>query len=227
MTEPERRLAALAAEIDWPETPDLELRLEPRPEPRSRVPSRRALVLALALLVLALGIALAVPPARAAILRFFHLGAVAMEIVPTLPYAQQRPLAADVGRPVTPAQVERDLGFRFELPPLRDAPQLYERDRAASILLVAPVPALLTELKDSPMYLKKLAGSGTGIEWVDVNGIPGLWISGQAHVVIAPTAPPRLAGNVLIWQRGSLTYRLEGRLTKAEALQIARSVRSP
>jgi ABC-type transporter Mla MlaB component len=35
----------------------------------------------------------------------------------------------------------------------------------------------------------------------------------------------RLARNTLIWQRGSVMLRLEGELTRAEALRIARSVR--
>jgi len=52
---------------------------------------------AVALLV-ALGIALAVPPARSAILRFFHIGSVTVERVETLPHAQQRSLVAGLGR---------------------------------------------------------------------------------------------------------------------------------
>jgi hypothetical protein len=35
----------------------------------------------------------------------------------------------------------------------------------------------------------------------------------------------RLAGNVLIWQRGSLTIRLESALPLRTALRIARTVR--
>jgi hypothetical protein len=37
---------------------------------------------------------------------------------------------------------------------------------------------------------------------------------------------PRLAGNTLIWLHQSTTYRLEGRrLTRAEAVDLARSLR--
>ena len=86
MTELERALVALGRELDVP---------------RSRICARaftsgsnggrgyrRALVPALALLV-ALGIAFAVPQARSAILRFFHIGAVTIERVETLPAAQR------------------------------------------------------------------------------------------------------------------------------------------
>src|SRR2546426_9394472 len=73
MTELERALVALGRELDLPPEPDLRSRVRERIERRPRY--RRVLVPALALLV-ALGIALAVPEARSAILRFFHIGAV-------------------------------------------------------------------------------------------------------------------------------------------------------
>jgi hypothetical protein len=34
-----------------------------------------------------------------------------------------------------------------------------------------------------------------------------------------------IRGNVLLWTRGELTLRLEGRLSKAQALRIARTIR--
>src|SRR5438093_11036646 len=94
MTELERALVALGRELDLPLEPDLRARVAGRIERRSRY--RRVAVLALALLA-ALGIALAVPPARSAILRFFHVGAVTIERVETLPVARERPLAAGLG----------------------------------------------------------------------------------------------------------------------------------
>ena len=80
----ERSLEALAYDVQWPPTPELRLELEPR---RGRLlDRRRALVLALAVLLLALAVALAVPSARTAILRFFHLRGATVELVgaPTL-----------------------------------------------------------------------------------------------------------------------------------------------
>jgi len=61
---------------------------------------------------------------------------------------------------------------------------------------------------------------------VQVGGAPGVWIAGGRHVVVAPPVPPRLAGNVLIWVRGPVTYRLEGRdLTLERARGLAALVR--
>jgi hypothetical protein len=84
---------------------------------------------------------------------------------------------------------------------------------------------LLSELPfaDSGV-LKKVSGEATRIEPAEVNGQPGLWLTGAPHVFMFPGAPPRLAGNVLIWQRRGLTLRLEGHLTKAQALELAQSV---
>jgi hypothetical protein len=59
---------------------------------------------------------------------------------------------------------------------------------------------------------------------VDVNGDLGIWLEGT-HVVDDFFSQPRLAGNALIWEHDFVTYRLEGRFTKAQALQIARPVR--
>ena len=65
-----------------------------------------------------------------------------------------------------------------------------------------------------------------------VNGEPGFWIAGDFHEVLYLDAngesiadSVRLAGNVLLWEQGDLTLRLESALTKSEALRIARSIR--
>src|SRR5512132_3685714 len=94
MTELERALIALGNELEFPPTPDL------WPGVRERLHRRswfRPAVFAVALGLVAVGIAFAVPPARSAILRFFHLGAATVEQVDTLPAAQNRPLVSGLG----------------------------------------------------------------------------------------------------------------------------------
>jgi hypothetical protein len=55
--------------------------------------------------------------------------------------------------------------------------------------------------------------------------VPAIWIYGR-HTVSDPMLPIRLAGNTLVWQRGAITYRLEGRgLTLARARALARELR--
>jgi hypothetical protein len=230
MTELEQRLTALGRVVEWPQTPELALRVAPRLEPRGRrraVP-RRALVFALAVLLLAVAVAFAVPSARTAILRFFGLHGVTIERVDRLPPAEERPLGVNLGRVVPADEVEHAVGFRPLLPPVAHRPTFYVSGGFVSVLLATPKPVLLTQFAASaggPGLLKKLAGAGTFVTGVTVNGGFGLWIRGKAHVFISPQAPPRLAGNVLLWEQGPLTFRLEGHLTLAEALKIARSIK--
>src|SRR5437763_10465393 len=106
MSDLEQALRQLAAEIDWPSPPRVHLRLVEHAQPRRRT----RLVVVLALLAVAVGVALAVPQARSAILRFFHLGGVTIERVETLPPARERPLTAELGRPVSKAEADRMLG---------------------------------------------------------------------------------------------------------------------
>jgi hypothetical protein len=58
-----------------------------------------------------------------------------------------------------------------------------------------------------------------------VGNDPALWIAGDRHVVVFPHAAARLAGHVLVWQRGSLTLRLEGaHLTLRDALKLVETI---
>src|SRR4051794_33706305 len=224
MSELERDLGRLGREVDWPATPEFRLRLEEAPR-RDR---RRGLVLAAALAALALAIAFAVPPARSAILRVLHIGGATVERVETLPEAEERPLAADLGRPVGVTEATEILGRKPSLPAVSGTPRLYERDGVVSVLLATPEPVLLSEIRSDygPGFLKKVAAGGTAVEWVQVTPeVQGVWLSGAPHVYFLPEAPPRVAGNVLLWETDAMTFRLEGaNLTRDGALRFARDV---
>ena len=223
----ERALALLAAEVEWPETPEVSLRLDASRAPARRRVWRRPVVVAFAAVVLAVVVAFAVPPARSAILDLFGLGGVTVERVSTLPAAEQRPLAADLGAPITPEAAELVLGVPVALPSFHGELRLYQRDGTVSALLATPEPVLLSEFRPGlgASVLKKLAGMST-VEWVPIaEGVEGLWIAGEEHVVFWAATPPRLAGNVLVWERDGITYRLEGKtLTRARALELAREM---
>src|ERR1051326_5819573 len=100
MPELEQALRELAVAVEWPETPDVQFRSVPRRRPRQWL---RPAALGLAVLILALAVAFAVPSARSAIFHFLHIGSVSVEEVTTLPPAQERSLASDVGRRITTA----------------------------------------------------------------------------------------------------------------------------
>jgi hypothetical protein len=212
MSELERALTALGAELDWPETPAFPLRLEAAP--RARESSwRRLLVIAIAVVVVAVGIAFAVPPARSAILDLFDFGGVTVERVSTLPAAEERPLGADLGRRISYGEARGILGGPVRLPDVDGRPQLYEREGAISVVLATPEPVLVTQLRPlgGGTLLKKLAAFSR-VEDADIDDRRrGLWIAGEEHVVYWMEAPPRLAGNVLLWEDGGITYRIEGK----------------
>jgi hypothetical protein len=90
---------------------------------------------------------------------------------------------------------------------------------------------LLSEFRSSDVdFLRKSTSSETRVERVRINHDPGLWVAGSTHALIYPggSGEPRtilIHGNVLLWVHGELTLRLEGKLTKAQALALARTIR--
>jgi hypothetical protein len=225
MTELERALVSLGGEIEFPPEPNV------LPGVRARIERRRGwrrpLVFVVALALVAFGIAMAVPDARSAILRFFHIGAVSVERVETLPAAQQRPLTAGLGAPMLRAQAEARSGLRMRLPEGVTPTQYYVRPGLiATLLRVDGEPVLLVEFQGEQVSLtKKFAASETHVEPARIGDF-GLWLSGGRHVMrwSSYELETRLAGNVLLWLQGDRTYRLEGALSKEKMLELAREI---
>jgi hypothetical protein len=230
----EQQLRALGRELVYPPEPDLAPRVLERID-RKPFPWRRV-ALALALLAVAIAAAFAVPQARTALLRWFHLRGVTVERVETLPQAVERSQGEGLGRPVSPAQAERELGFRLALPPFAggEPRRVYVLAGALASLILREDgrPVLLSEFRATRFdLLKKLVGSRSTVDPVQVDGSPGLWVEGPPHTLTYfdqlgqfREKTVRIHGNVLLWTRGNLTLRLEGRLSKAEALRIAREI---
>jgi hypothetical protein len=231
----EQRLHELGRELAFPPEPDL------APRVRERVHGRpfpwRAVAVAFAVVVVAVAVAFAVPPARSAILRWFHLGGAKVERVETLPRARERSQASQLGRPLPLAEAEQRVGFELALPPLDRKPEraYVIGDSIATVLLRAHgKTVLLSEFPSvgDEQALKKLAVNATVIDPVEVRGEPGLWLEGTPHVLTwidretgYRERPILITGNVLLWVHDGVTLRLEGRLTKAQALALARSIR--
>lgn len=245
MSELERMLVALGDELDVPATPDLVAAVAERLEPRRRGVSRRPLVLAFAaLLAAALLATLAIPDARSAVLRFFGIGGVRIELVDELPAVPADPVELELmlGERVSLAAAKERAGF--PLLELKDAPDaVYLGDRGTvwlvygrpdSVrLLVAQTPDLGV---DEPSLFKKLAAQGTSVDELAVRGERAFFLSGEPHLVFLVDEngavvgeSARLTEEVLIWDQDGRTLRLEGDFTKEEAVRIAESmrVRSP
>jgi hypothetical protein len=216
----EAALRQLGNELEFPPEPQVAARVAARLGARRR---RRPWLLALAAAAVAVAVAFAVPPARSALLRFFGLKGATIERIDEPPVFQQRS-NRKLGRPVTLEQA-RELA-RFELlVPDRQVRVFYDADIPAVTFDLAGM--LLTEfVGEATPFVQKSAGPGTGIEFTPVNGGNGYWLSGARHRVVFRDARGRIlqsraAGNVLLWEQGAVTLRLEGAPTKAEALRIA------
>jgi hypothetical protein len=233
----EQELRTLA--VEWPTTPDLIAAIEPRLVQRR--PRRRWLrpaALAFATLVVALGAVLALSPgARSAFRELFHLKGVTVIRVEELPQPRPvRPLA--LGEPVSRAEAQRRAGFTLVAPErLGEPDEIHERRGFVSFVYRANGrPKLLfSQLRAdiAPFFIKKVAPDVTRLQIVRVR-VPrdGIFLSGEPHDLMftAPNGetvfePVFLAGTTLVWERGPLTMRLEGDLTLAQALEIARSVK--
>jgi hypothetical protein len=214
MTDLELELRDLAAHLDVPPAPPLLGVVLARVARRRR--RRRGLVFAVAIGFAALAVAFAVPGSRASLLRFFHLRGATVTLVDRLPPLESR---GSLGQPIPLDSAP----FRLLLPSGRHPEQVYAGDGGYWLRYPG---LLLFELESGPGadIVKKAAVGTTDVEYVDVDGEPGIWIGGR-HAVYLPGGNPRAAGHVLIWKHGRLTLRLEAAVGRERALTIARSVR--
>jgi hypothetical protein len=240
MTELEQSLVALGRDLVVPATPDLASAVIPELPQRARPQSRRRLVLAVAFVLVAVVAAtLAIPDARSALFRVLHIGDEEIELVDELPQVPAQPdLRSALGRRVSLAMAQREAGFRLrrlDEPPDR----VYLGDRGTVWFLYgtpARVRLLLAQTRrlrvDPPLLFKKVAQGDTRVEEVSVDGSEGVFLSGGPHVLLlldrygqVVEESSRLARDVLVWSEGGVAYRLEGDLSKSEALRLARSLR--
>jgi hypothetical protein len=242
MPDLELALRELGTGLDWPAEPALAPRvladLGRERAPRRRV-SRRALVVALAVVAVAVAAVFAVPQTRAAILKFFHLRGVTIERVQQLPTVSVQPgLGTFLGERVSMDEARERAGFDVVVPRALGEPDGVYIQKSPPGGMVSFIygtrddpRALFTQFVASvdEAIFKKVAPD-TKIERVTIDGQPGFWIEGAHYFTyfdrhgVMQTEQVRLAGNVLLWERGTRTLRLEADVSKAEALRIAASV---
>jgi hypothetical protein len=232
----EHDLRALAPTIDFPAEGDFatlvaeRLRREPAPLTARMRFGRPRLVLALAAGLAVVGAAFAVPQSRARLLDLIGVGGATIERTEAAPVFDQvtsRPL----GRPASVAEAERLLGFELFIPAEEDVSVTLDRSLPAATFSWNDRRLLLTQfIGQATPYVQKSAGPGTEIEQLLDNDSIGYWLAGDAHRVVFQDASGRVldsraAGNVLLWEQDGVTLRLEGARSKAEALEIAGTLR--
>jgi hypothetical protein len=226
MTNLELELRGLAPFVELP--PERDLAPAVRARIGARRPGPRRLVLALALVVLAIAVAFAVPPARSAILRWLGLGNARIEFVEKLPNAPVRG-SLDLGRKTSLGEARDRVPYRVLTSKLLGNPKEVHL-RGDQVAFVYGRKLIVQQTRGT--FFVKQVEPGTHVDQLSLNGAPAVWITGTPHFFgyggTDGQARPMsfyLAGNALIWQHGDLTLRLEGKLTRAEAVRVARSFR--
>lgn len=242
MPELEARLRALGEELAFPATPDLAAAVEARLRERPAARPRRGLRLALALaaLVAALGATLALSPgARSAFLEWLGIRGAVVAVVEELPPVTPATSLEALGERVTLAEARRRAGFALLAPEGLGSPDavyvkepgmvslVYGRDLDVRLIFSQVGGAI-----ERGFALKKVSAQGTVVEELTVDGAPALFLTGGPHLFayVGPRGdiryePVYLARDVLLWERGPLTLRLEGELTREQALELAGRVR--
>ena len=204
-----------------------------------------------ALVVAVSGVLVASPGARDAVAGWLGLRGVRIvqtPAPPTPPPTRTLGDGLDLGARTTLPAAEDHIGARILLPAALGPPDaVYVRDLSLTgvqVYLVYGARAGLprTGATGVGLLLGEFTGdistegmtkftNGARLEFVRVGGARGYWIE-QGHVVgyvdskgnvLGDTI--RLAGNVLLWEHGKLTLRIESALSKAQAVALAGTIR--
>jgi hypothetical protein len=241
-------LSRLAADAQWPQTPELaapvRAAIEAQPvqptglrgwwRARARSRSRRPLLAALVALVVGGGV-LAAPGTGSGLLEHLGLRNATVTKVQRLP-ATALGRELDLGERVASiADARRLAGFAPLRPAALGAPtEVSVDDGVVTFAYVARSerPILFTQVPGSAgRYVQKFVTADT--RRVRIGGRPGLLLRGP-HVVFFDSGrggeprmqEARLAKNTLMWERDGLLLRLEAEQPVGELVRIARSVRA-
>ncbi|MGR6319503.1 hypothetical protein Q2K19_28390 [Micromonospora soli] len=234
----ERELRDLGAWLETPEPPDVAARVHARlARPAAR---RRRWRYWLAAAVAALLVA-ALPPGRAAVadavaglLRFSGV-VIGTSPVPVSPTGTPSPLPGQ--RPAALDEAQRQVRFPIRVPAKLGPPErvlVADPDGAGTYRVATLVyrgGALRLDAFDGDLDLVfQKQASRPGVEWVQVDGEFAVWVAGPHPVAYVDRTgavrveTARLAASTLIWQGDGVSYRLEGDLTRDEAIAVARSL---
>jgi hypothetical protein len=234
-------------DLAWPTTPDLAPSVMAATRDRAprvvRLPlsrSKRIMLIAAAIVLLLAGAAVAAKI-------IFDLGAVVVEVTPSLPGPLPTPSIAPTGEPITlreaGALLGRDLGFpaRLGRPDRLWADEVRtEAGDVARVTMTWRAGPDLPEISDTGFGAVLMVFEGdanvaskslyedTGVlEFETIEGVEYYWTTG-AHALELLTSEGvvhiRVEGNVLLWRDGPYTMRLESELPKADALGLAASL---
>lgn len=234
----EKQIQEWAAAFTYPPTPDIAGKIRPllTTPAKKAVQPRRRLAWALVLLLLAASL-LAVPSVRAALVQILRAGGITIfvgeeadveEIPPLL--SEQLPAFTE---PITLEEALArfpDLALPTELPAPDDVLLHENNAQHAAVIFLWRNAEQPDQIALSLYQINVAQFAYKGAERLaetEVNGNRAFWINAP-HVFYLQNSQWEqwafVEGNVLIWWKGSITYRLEGATSLSEALQIAESM---
>jgi len=198
-------------------------------------PSWRAALIVVAVLAVLL---VATPQGRAVVTHVLRFAGIELQQEPGPAPSPRRSAALPGERRMSLAEARQHVSFPILVPAVLGRPSevmVSDGGRVAS-LIYRRTPHGLVRMDEfaghlDPVFFQKFIHLGD-VTQVRVDGRKGLWIKGP-HVLLYITrdgtpaaASARLTtGNTLIWGTPQVALRLEGNLTKAEALAVASSAR--
>jgi hypothetical protein len=210
--------------------------------------ARRVLALAMLLLAFAVATALAIPPVRDAISDLFSGATVERTTAPP-PLATPQDEGRLLGRPSTLASASRSAAFQPLVPrALGRAESVYLSDLAPGGVVSLAYEArpslpratttgfglVITEFRGdlAPDLLRKVVPMAGRVARFRLAGSRAVWITGPPHFLYFRTSqgeiresPPLVAEHVLLLAQGRVLVRLEGAMSRPDAVRIARSLR--
>lgn len=151
------------------------------------------------------------------------------------------PPDAELGPTVSLDQARGGTGFGLLVPAAAgfgDPTEVHMTGSApfTRVALLYPDRTTLTEFLGviQPDAFQKVVGPGTTVEPIRIGAADGYWITGAPHDLVLSYLDPdgvsrfrevTVTGNVLIWQVGAVTIRLETPLGRDAAIAVATSLR--
>jgi hypothetical protein len=249
----EQALVDLGQHLSYPPVPDLSqtvrAHLEQHPRRvrlfRTLVIRRAVLVPVLAALAIFASVLALSPDARSAIASWFHLGGVVIQSGSSPPGPLGHNL--NLGRRLSLADAQKRLPFRIltpnlsslgtpdeiyvGMPPFSGRVSLTYRAKSGLPRASTTGAGLLITEMQSRFFVGKTIPPGTTVVPVEIDGDQGVWLAGRPHFLYYFSEQGtllhdtiRLAGNVLAWDHGNVTLRLEGHISEERAVEIARSM---
>ncbi len=195
---------------------------------RPQRPDRRVLAVAAAILmIVTVSTLLAVTPTRNAIADWFGIGRTEIEVPIPGDGANPLPLpdqSLEVGSPsIDTSAAESVLGRPVPQVPSLQVDDLRTPPEGGVLVLYADGTTLWIQVQSLPgPGLRKKSGLTGSVTWLDDLGDGGALVSGP-HTLVTPGRELR-SESVVLWTANGMELRLEGDLSDAELIELARSV---